>query len=564
MNNLLMDKRTSFIICTLIGALGFLALAGYYLLKRQADLESRWHEVRHEFVPAREAVNVKPQVIERVVSSACLWRPVQERIKDTVVQIVAQVAEIDMLQPYKTPAQGTAQGTGFFINDQGDIITNAHVVDQAKSVWIQIPSLGKRIIDAHIVGVSPERDIALLRVNGDDVETIRRELGTIPYLPLGDSDLIRRSDEVLAVGYPLGQQSLKSTTGVVSGREQHLIQTSAPINPGNSGGPLLNPQGEVIGINVANIPQAQNVGYAIPINELRTILPDLYKVKLLRKPCLGVLFNNGTEALAEYFGNPRPCGCYVVDVVRGSALEKAGVASGDMVYEINGYPVDMFGEMSMPWSEDKLSIVDYVSRLAIGENIRVVVYRYGERKEFSFKFDLAELPAIRKVYPGFEDVDYEVFSGMVVMQLTKNHFQLLGPQAPGLARFGEIKAQSTPALVVTHIFPSCQLYRARNVALGSTINEVNGIKVGTLEEFRGAIRKSAQSKLLVFKFSDNVSRVSDNIMIALPWEKVMEEESRLAKDFNYVPTQLSCEMVKLAQANSAIKGGITRNLPFVA
>ena len=124
---------------------------------------------------------------------------------------------------------------------------------------------------------------------------IKRVLGSIPFLPLGDSDLIHRSDEVLALGYPLGQQSLKSTTGVISGREQHLIQMSAAINPGNSGGPSLNTKGEVIGINSAGIPAAQNVGYMIPINDLKIVLADLYKVKLLRKPFLGVLFNNATD-----------------------------------------------------------------------------------------------------------------------------------------------------------------------------------------------------------------------------------------------------------------------------
>ena len=100
-----------------------------------------------------------------MLSTNQLWRPVQERVKDTVVQVFAQIAELDLLQPYKTPTQASAIGSGFFINDEGDLITNAHVVDQAKAVWIQIPSLGKRIIDVDVISVSPERDLALLRVN---------------------------------------------------------------------------------------------------------------------------------------------------------------------------------------------------------------------------------------------------------------------------------------------------------------------------------------------------------------------------------------------------------------
>src|SRR5262249_26829670 len=157
-------------------------------------------------------------------------------------------------------------------------------------------------------------DIALLRVKPAGLELIRSVLGGVPYMTFGDSDSIRRSDEVLALGYPLGQQSLKSTTGVISGHEQHMIQISAAINPGSSGGPLLNEAGEVIGINAAGITEAQNVGYAIPVNDLKIVLPDLYKTKLLRKPFLGILYNNASEALTEYLGNPQPGGCYIVEV----------------------------------------------------------------------------------------------------------------------------------------------------------------------------------------------------------------------------------------------------------
>ena len=104
-----------------------------------------------------------PQEFPNITKS--MWRPVQEKIKDTVVQIFAQVAEFDWLQPYRTPHQYPARGSGFFINDQGEIITNAHVVDQALAVWIQIPSLGKRLIDVSVISVCPEseRDIALLK-----------------------------------------------------------------------------------------------------------------------------------------------------------------------------------------------------------------------------------------------------------------------------------------------------------------------------------------------------------------------------------------------------------------
>src|SRR3990172_3602858 len=130
---------------------------------------------------------------------------------------------------------------------------------------------------------------------------------------------------------------------------------SAAINPGSSGGPLLNVRGEVVGINSSGVTEAQNIGYIIPINDLKVVLADLHKVKLLHKPFLGVLFNNATEEMVEFMGNPLPGGCNVVEVIKGSTLDRAGVESGDMIYEINGHPVDIYGEMKMPFSEDKVS-----------------------------------------------------------------------------------------------------------------------------------------------------------------------------------------------------------------
>ncbi|MGB8367242.1 MAG: trypsin-like peptidase domain-containing protein [Candidatus Babeliales bacterium] len=532
----------------------FFSVGGFLLFKRQIKLEEKLL-MNRDFLPVGMTTDLsggKPKVIEKIVSTAQLWRPVQEKVRDTVIQVFTQVAGIDLLQPYKPPMQGASCGSGFFINEQGDLITNAHVVNQAKSVWIQIPSLGKRIIDVEVVGISPERDLALLRVTSEMLNTIRTELGSIPYLSFGDSDLVRRSDEALALGYPLGQQSLKSTTGVISGREHHLIQTSAPINPGSSGGPLLNAKGEVIGINSAGITQAQNVGYAIPINDLKIVLPDLYKVKVLRKPFMGMLSNNGTEALTEYLQNPCPGGCYVVEVLKGSTFDTAGIRRGDMIYEINGYSVDIFGEMSVPWSEDKVSITDYASRLSIGENLNLVIYRNGERKELSVNFTAATLPAMRKIYPGYEEIDYEIFAGMVVMELTLNHIQLLGDIASGLSKYAELKNQAEQALVITHVFPNSQLFRSRTLIPGTTINEVNGMPVKTLDDFRQALRKGIGNQFLTILASDNVSRASDNVFVVLRMNKVLEEEQRLSQDYKYAMTNTAKELLHIADAQKAI------------
>lgn len=546
-----MSVKNSVVVSIFVVNILFLSTCVFYVYRNQLKLENQWEQSQQKtlFTPINQT---NSHINETLVSTAQLWRPVQERIRDTVVQLFVQISAIDLLEPYKTPQQGTACGSGFFINDQGYLITNAHVINSAKSVWGQIPSLGKRIIDMEVIGISFERDLALLRVTQESRDLITRELGGIPYLPLGDSDLVRRSDEVLAVGYPLGQQCFKSTNGIISGHEHHLIQMSAPINPGSSGGPLLNLRGEVIGINSSGITEAQNVGYAIPVNTLKTILNDLYEIKILRKPFLGVRFNNSTESLTKFLGNPLPGGCYVIETIKGSPLEAAGIMRGDMIYEINGHVVDMFGDMSVPWSEDKISIVDYPLRLSIGDTITIVVYRKGQKKIFTVTFSLPEPQAIRMIYPGYEPVNYEIFGGMVVQELTVNHIRMLGEHVQGLRKYSELKNQSEPVLIITHVFPDSQLYRGRNMPLGATLHEINGKKINTLAGFRQAIKDSATQEYLTISASDNVTRAEESIFVVLEMRKVIEEEQRLARDFRYQLSETAKEVLNIAQVGNAL------------
>lgn len=479
------------------------------------------------------------------------WPVLQGKIKDTVVQIFSQLAEIDILQPYKTPSQGQGFGSGFFINDRGEIITNAHVVANAKSVWIQVPSLGKRIIDVEVVGVCPERDLALLRVKAEGYELIYKTLGKIPFLSLGDSDKVFRSDELLAIGYPLAQHSLKCTTGVVSGREaiggQHYIQMSAPINPGSSGGPSLNHRGEVIGVNSASINGAQNVNYIIPINELKIILDDLRKVKLLRRPFLGIVPVSGSEALAEYLGNPAPGGVYVVETYKKSLLENAGVRTGDMIYEIDGYTVDVYGEMSVPWSEDKITISDYVSRLKLGQQVTIILYRQGQKKTISVKFGFAELLPVHMIYPDYEGIDYEVIAGMVLTPVTLNHVAALATHMPSLLKYTETKEQLEPALLLTHLFPDSQAHRSRAMGIGFIITEVNGKEVKTLKDLRSALLAGKHDEYLTFK-------TSNNIFIAFPRKQTLQEERRFARDYHYPISSTMKELLQtLDESNKEVK-----------
>lgn len=502
----------------------FFGISLYKIQQKQESIENLLHHMQAKIEVVESKGEHVPPVIQRVITSQEPWRDLQVELKDTVVQIFSQIAEIDLLEPQKTPNQYQATGSGFFINDKGDIITNAHVVNQARAAWIQIPSLGKRQLDVEIIGVSPDRDIALLRLGKEGLELIKQEIGKIPYLILGDSDLVRRADEILTLGYPLGQQGLKSTKGVVSGHEKHLIQIDAAINPGSSGGPSINSAGQVIGINTMYAPKAQSVGYIIPINELKVIIDDLRNVQLLRRPFLGILYNNASESLTKFLGNPVPGGLFVVDVYAGSPLHKAGIKRRDMIYEVNGHRVDIYGELS--WIEDKISIVDYVAQLKLGDPVHIVLYRQGKKKEVTFNFEQAEPLPIHKIYPGYEDIDYEIIAGMLIQPLKLNHLPLLVNIAPGLAKYADMKNQMEQALIVTHIFPDSQAQRSRSFGPGVIIKEINGQEVKSLDDVRKQLFRSFETNELSIETTDGVFDV-------FPFDKVLNEERRLSNNWGY-------------------------------
>ena len=362
------------------------------------------------------------------------------------------------------------------------------------------------------------------------MKTINTTLTKIPYLVLGDSDFVNRADEVLALGYPLGQASLKSTSGVVSGREhmngRHYIQISSPINPGSSGGPAVSLDGEVIGITSSGIMGAQNVGYIIPVNELKLILPDLRIKQLIKKPYLGVLVSNGGEDLALQEGNPLPSGCYVVDVYPHGPLDKAGVKAGDMIYEINKIAIDEYGDLQVPWSEEKISFVDYIARWHIGEKVEMLLYRNGKPKQIFFTFGQTDLSPIKKIFVGEDKLDYEIFGGLLIQPLTLNHVQMLIQGVPTLIKYAEFKNQTEPVLIVTHVVPGSQLDRLSRIREGCVITEINKKPVKTMEDFRKAIKDGVSKERIVFK-------TSEGVVFVLNVKKVLAEEEKLSRLYHY-------------------------------
>lgn len=457
------------------------------------------------------------------------WVDVQNFVSPALVQVIAQVARFNWLTPYSIYEQGETRGTGFFIDDEGSIVTNAHVVDEATVVWIYSDVLGSQALFADIISVCPERDFALLRLRKQD-HTMLRNAGTTIHLSLGDSDQIQSAESVLVLGYPLGQQGIKSTTGVVSGREYQLgrafLQITAPVNPGSSGGPLINDKGQVIGIATAAALEAQNVGYAIPINELKMMLPVMMQHFLVRKGSLGARFNHLTDVGARFLNNPLPAGLYINTVLQGSFFEHVGVQVGDMLYMFNEFRLDAFGDALVPWSSSKVGIQQLIARLNEGDELELELYRDGKPIKIATTFEIMPIYPVRFLYPAYEAIEYEVIGGMVIVPLSLNTIEILLPDVPSLFTYTQEENRMQPLLVVTTVLPGSLAQLTYSVTPGCIIKQVNGEHVGTIAQLRTALHTSVKTDFVTMLMTNNA-------FVVLSLRQILADENRLSTDFVY-------------------------------
>ena len=266
------------------------------------------------------------------------WRNVEARSENAVVQVWSQKAEFNWLDPYRNGDQGQGAGTGFFIDSKGHLLTNFHVVRDAKKVFINVPKVGKKHLEVNIIGVCPEVDIALLKLTEESYAAVVKVCGSVNALELGNSDDLYATCPVLTLGYPKGVPSLKSTLGYIGGQDfidgRAYVHTQTPFNGGNSGGPVMyikDGMGKVMGIATGILKNSEGYGLIVPINDVSLILKDLFKTNFVRRPSMTFGSNPSTDAHARSLKNPVPGGLYVNYVQTNSMEERAGLKVGDMI-----------------------------------------------------------------------------------------------------------------------------------------------------------------------------------------------------------------------------------------
>ncbi|MBT0958709.1 Do family serine endopeptidase [Alphaproteobacteria bacterium KMM 3653] len=261
------------------------------------------------------------------------------------------------------PRRSSALGSGFVISEDGFIVTNNHVIDGADEILIEFFD-GKEL-PATLVGTDPNTDIALLKVEADT---------PLPFVPFGDSDVMRVGDWVVAMGNPLGQ-GFSVSAGIVSARNRALsgtyddyLQTDAAINRGNSGGPLFNMDGEVVGVNTAILSPnggSIGIGFSMASNVVTKVVGQLKEFGETRRGWLGVRIQDVTPDVAEAVGLTPAKGALVTDVPEGPAKE-GGLLAGDVITSFDGTEV-----------ADVRELVRTVGNTSVGKSVRVVVYREG-------------------------------------------------------------------------------------------------------------------------------------------------------------------------------------------
>ncbi len=281
---------------------------------------------------------------------------------DAVVAVTAERGADDRFSFFNSGRKpsSTSSGTGFFFRPDGYVLTNNHVVEDGEKIEVRTSS--GFVYEAQLVGLDPATDLAVLKVDTDD---------EITFIPFGDSDSIRVGDWAIAIGNPFPRQGLfgSVTVGIVSakGRSslrfgagspdyQDYIQVDAAINPGNSGGPLLNLRGEAFGVNSAiSSPTGSSVGigFAVPINLAKAIIPDLIAFGEVRRGWLGVRMANVTDSDARRLNLHEVRGVVVEEVVPGSPAESAGLREDDIIYQFGGHKVTNHSQFSILVSTSK-------------------------------------------------------------------------------------------------------------------------------------------------------------------------------------------------------------------
>jgi len=399
-------------------------------------------------------VNIKVTKVERTAASD-LFGPDRPGSGTPFDEFFGQFFGQMPQMPRERRMQGA--GSGFILSPDGLVVTNNHVIEGAKEITVTLKD--KQEYQAKVVGRDPKTDIALLKIDA------KKEL---PAVALGNSDQLRVGEWVVAIGNPFGLSNTV-TAGIVSakgrvigaGPYDDFIQTDASINPGNSGGPLFNMQGEVVGINTAIVPNGQGIGFAVPVNQAKALVPQLEAKGEVTRGYLGVSIQGITPELAKSFQLPDSKGALVADVTKGSPAEAAGLKRGDVILGFDGKEVT-----------DGHALPALVAGTPVGKDAALTIRRNG--KEEQLHVTVGQMRSERTEEVGSAAPEQGKW-GLALKDLDARTAQRLGVQ-PG------------SGVLVAAVQPGSPAASA-GVRPGDLIQEINHTKVTSAKDAQAEARK---------------------------------------------------------------------------
>lgn len=399
-----------------------------------------------------------------------------------------------LLDPrYNVPIQGS--GSGFFCqNKEGRayILTNSHVVRNATKIHIKSAITSDEIFKVELLGTvsGSSPDLALLELPAEEKARFEDISGeALQGLPLGDSDQLRRGQELKAIGYPFGMDEPNMSGGEISNfiagdyNFEERIVTDAAINPGNSGGPAIIASGEVIGINTSIVVQANNIGFITPINFVELLIPRLEKGDWTGFSDLGGRFQPNSDDNAGFLGMHKAKGVIVIDILPGGFLDRVGIKKYDVVTQLNENSLDRYGNLHPSKPLRKRNIYDLVRRIPLAEELTVHYWRDGQEMTASGPSQVRpEIGLISQ--PMVKERRYVCWQGMVVQELSEEITAALA-SALDFSYYQEVpitKHSKVSRLAVTYIDSDStadNLY----LSMGDVLTGVDGQPVNCLADF---------------------------------------------------------------------------------
>ena len=374
-----------------------------------------------------------------------------KKIYNCIVKLIITKVEFSNTIPYTIVKQSKSVGSGFFIDLNSNILTAAHVIKNMIDIWIRIPKYGKKIFKGEILCVYPDFDLAIIKiVNFKNPD----------YLTLGNSETLILGQHVYAFGYPDNAEYPMITSGTINGRRDDYIQFDAAINGGHSGGPLLDSNNKVVGVNSAVLAGSEDSSLTIPIKSFLTVKKWMLEGKhnIIHKNALGIILVNGNNNYRRLHSIKKSCieGQILKKILKESPL-KSFAKEGDILCTINDYKIDYYGEISVSWEDGKVPF-DYIVKRSppLGE-IKVQIYSIKLNKTITKKIRLKSFSSIypiRQLFTHIEKIDYEVFAGLVVMNLNLDH---IFKSFPHLSYLVFHKKIYNPVIVITHIFENSDI-----------------------------------------------------------------------------------------------------------